>query len=190
MSFARRFYASLRPLSTHGQQLVRNYERELRVLSRAALGRELRDARSDRLLRRLLRDGGRLTETQIARLVGFYAHAMQERENALEAKLARDLRTVAETRRKWKQSILETGTDPALVVKVWRTAADEKVREAHANMDGVALPFDWLFVTEDGGNQWAPPYAYNCRCWVDVYVLDAPPKQRDDGTIILPKHLR
>lgn len=60
-------------LTPHQAQHVVNYRRALeRGDWSNALGRELRDARSDRTLARLARDGGSLSEQQIDRMVARY----------------------------------------------------------------------------------------------------------------------
>lgn len=55
-------------------------------------------------------------------------------------------------------------------VKTWYTVHDNKVRDAHAAMDGVSVPWTENFIV-DGyemigpGDRSAPPYLwYNCRC--------------------------
>ena len=55
-------------------------------------------------------------------------------------------------------------------VKIWRTVHDNRVRDAHAAMDGVSVPWTEDFIVDGHkmigpGDRSAPAYLwYNCRC--------------------------
>jgi len=74
---------------------------------------------------------------------------------------------------------LHEAQDMGVVVKKkWLAAHDNRVRDAHAYLDGQTVEVDEDFITEDGqkisfpGDPSAPPeLVYNCRCTL-VYVYD------------------
>ena len=57
-------------------------------------------------------------------------------------------------------------------VKIWRTVHDNRVRDAHAAMDGVSVPWTEDFIVDGHkmigpGDCSAPAYLwYNCRCTI------------------------
>ena len=77
--------------------------------------------------------------------------------------------TYAET--KGRQAVYNAADDLGIHrVKIWRTVHDNRVRDAHAAMDGVSVPWTEDFIV-DGykmigpGDRSAPAYLwYNCRC--------------------------
>ena len=82
---------------------------------------------------------------------------------------ARTFMTYAET--KGRQAVYNAADDLGIHrVKIWRTVHDNRVRDAHAAMDGVSVPWTEDFIV-DGykmigpGDRSAPAYLwYNCRC--------------------------
>ena len=80
------------------------------------------------------------------------------------------------------QRALKTGQDAGLIpTKTWVTCGDEKVRPAHASLDGQTVDANDLFtVGQDSGEstEWdgyqasvpldfnEPALDYNCRCWI------------------------
>lgn len=62
-----------------------------------------------------------------------------------------------------------------LTHKTWRTMEDEKVRETHAELDGITLPIDSLFEVGDSLMAYPKDTTYdasaeeivNCRCWCE-----------------------
>ena len=58
--------------------------------------------------------------------------------------------------------------------KTWQTMGDDKVREAHQEIQGQTVPFDDMFVTWDGhearfpGDFDVPELNVNCRCFLSV----------------------
>lgn len=59
--------------------------------------------------------------------------------------------------------------------KTWRTMEDEKVRESHADIDGLTIPVDRLFEVGDSLMAYPKDTSYdasaeetvNCRCWCE-----------------------
>jgi len=58
--------------------------------------------------------------------------------------------------------------------KTWQTMGDDRVREAHEEIQGQTVPFDDVFVTWDGHEARFPgdfddaELNVNCRCWLSV----------------------
>ena len=84
---------------------------------------------------------------------------------------ARTFMTFAET--KGRQAVYNAADALGIHrVKIWRTVHDNRVRDAHAAMDGVSVPWTEDFIV-DGykmigpGDRSAPAYLwYNCRCMI------------------------
>jgi hypothetical protein len=75
------------------------------------------------------------------------------------------------------RSSLESGKDKGLYPTLtWVTAGDDRVRDAHAALDGQTIDVDQKFVVPSGewkgyeaqvpGEFGEPALDYNCRCWV------------------------
>lgn len=80
-----------------------------------------------------------------------------------------------ESHRDTNESIYDTASGSGLdLVKTWETMEDEKVREAHEEIQGQTVPFDDMFVTWDGhearfpGDFDIPELNVNCRCFITV----------------------
>ena len=65
------------------------------------------------------------------------------------------------------------------VMKTWETMMDDKVREAHEDIEGQTVPIDDVFVTWDGhearfpGDFDDPELNVNCRCYLSVSLANA-----------------
>ena len=84
---------------------------------------------------------------------------------------ARTFMTFAET--KGRQSVYNAADALGIHrVKIWRTVHDNRVRDAHAAMDGVSVPWTEDFIVDGHkmigpGDRSAPAYLwYNCRCTI------------------------
>ena len=82
---------------------------------------------------------------------------------------ARTFMTYAET--KGRQAVYNAADALGIHrVKIWRTVHDNRVRDAHAAMDGVSVPWTEDFIVDGHkmigpGDRSAPAYLwYNCRC--------------------------
>lgn len=82
---------------------------------------------------------------------------------------ARTFMTFAET--KGRQAVYNAADALGIHrVKIWRTVHDNRVRDAHAAMDGVSVPWTEDFIVDGHkmigpGDRSAPAYLwYNCRC--------------------------
>ena len=84
---------------------------------------------------------------------------------------ARTFMTYAET--KGRQAVYNAADALGIHrVKIWRTVHDNRVRDAHAAMDGVSVPWTEDFIVDGHkmigpGDRSAPAYLwYNCRCTI------------------------
>ena len=72
-------------------------------------------------------------------------------------------------------------TDAGVEAYTWRASGDERVRPAHADLDGTVQRWDDPPVTNDAGDTNAPGGDYQCRCTADPllagidYDEDSPP---------------
>lgn len=162
---------------------VTRYRRELALLDPAALRRTLRDERSDRKIRRHIATKTPLATRDIERLVAFYSRQLEDHQLDVENRLFERQAAAGRFRALWEQAFRENTSDRWRAVKVWRTRLDDRVRDAHQELEGVAVPFDALFNTADTGFIWGPPQAYNCRCWIEVFILDEDLDIGADGTV-------
>ena len=88
-----------------------------------------------------------------------------------------DIMRIAETEshRDTNEGIYDASLDSGLALyKTWETMEDDKVREAHEEIQGQTVPFDDVFVTWDGhearfpGDFDTPELNCNCRCYISV----------------------
>ncbi len=156
---------------------VVNYRRLLEQNSSEALARALRDGRFDRTVRAAIANERPLTATQINRMVDRYA----ERYRAYRARVisrTETLRAVhAAEHESIRQALEAAGDDGAGVVRIWRTAQDDRVRDTHADMEGQERGFDEPFESPSGellmfpGDPEAPPEeTIQCRCVVESFI--------------------
>lgn len=122
----------------------------------------------DKRMARMLADGATMAEAQAE--AARYAEELTKlralniaRTEALIAHGAAD----SEHRR---QAVEQGLADADKAVKTWFTAGDNVVREEHAAMEGVSVPWDEPFDV-DGVEVDGPPEGVNCRCWADFEPL-------------------
>lgn len=131
---------------------VANYRRALAEgdYSRA-LRYELRDGRSDRTLRRLMRDGGELDAEQAERMVERYrANYVATRSETIARTEA--LRAAHEgADEAIVQAILRGDIEAGQLEAMWNAGSSTRfAREMHQEMDEVTVPFGEDFVMPDG----------------------------------------
>lgn len=80
-----------------------------------------------------------------------------------------------ESHRDTNEGIYDAAADSGLtLLKTWETMEDDRVREAHEEIQGQTVPFDDVFVTWDGhearfpGDFDTPELNVNCRCFLSV----------------------
>ena len=88
-----------------------------------------------------------------------------------------DIMRIAETEshRDSNEAIYDVAVGSGLAVnKTWETMGDDRVREAHEEIQGQTVPLDDVFVTYDGhearypGDFDVPELNVNCRCFLSV----------------------
>ncbi len=94
-----------------------------------------------------------------------------------------DLMRIAETEshRDTNEAIYDVAKSSGLpnIYKTWETMEDNRVREAHEEIQGQTVPFDDVFVTWDGHEARFPgdfdtaELNVNCRCFISVSTAEA-----------------
>jgi len=160
------------------ERWVRNYEEALRNLDRNALRRELRDRRFDRTIERAITRGEPLSREQIAKMTERYrARALKRRAETIAR--TESLKVVhAGTREMYNQAIDNGDLQRDQLIRIWNTAADERVRDSHNAMHNQQRQLGELFQSGNG-NQTEIPGAFgvpeediNCRCVVSTRILN------------------
>lgn len=79
----------------------------------------------------------------------------------------------SEFHRVYNTAAYETATREGLTRKTWRTMADDKVRDTHEYLEGIAIDIGAEFITYDGDRARFPgDFGFaqnnaNCRCWIE-----------------------
>jgi hypothetical protein len=159
-------------LTPRQEQYVQSYRNALESGNFSnALSRELRDGRTDRVIERLQRDGGSLSQSQIDRNVTFYRQSMSTMRSETIAR-TEALRVVHQGADEQINQAIESGDLPAsAVVRTWVSTRDLRTRDTHRVMNGQERVFGEVFRTGGGkylaypGDPDGPPEeTINCRC--------------------------
>ena len=160
-------------LAPNQQEAVVNFRAALEVAAtnKDALGYALRDKRFDATIRAARAAGrslsveqmDRMTEAYQRRFIAFHAETIA-RTTALDAnKLGQELA--------FQQAADAGAVEPSRLVKRWVATLDDRVRDAHAEMDGIEVMYDDPWNVPGEGLQMYPGEGtYNCRC-ASVYRL-------------------
>lgn len=162
-------------LTPHQSQHVANYRRALEQGDFGnALGRELRDARSDRTLRALQRDGGGLSEAQVDKLVDRYRtnYVTYRAETIARTESARNVHEGLEET--FRQSVERGDIRADQLVREWIPGpATMHARDSHRSsaLLDQRPKFGEPFVMGDGTRMMHPgagpiEHTANCRCTV------------------------
>lgn len=160
-------------LTPNQAQHVSNYRR---ALTEGRFGdatrRELRDARSDRTLARLSRDGGQLTEKQIDTMVERYRknYVAYRAEVIARTESARNVHAgLAES---FTQAIERGDIEAEAIVREWIAGPrTQHARDQHQAMNGQQRKWNEAFEAPDGTRlmhpgDGPPEHAAQCRCTV------------------------
>ena len=164
------------------QQHVANYRRALEQADYSkAMGYELRDARSDKMLRRLDRDDGRLSGEQIDRMVERYRknYVAYRAETIARTEALRAAHEGADEL--FLQAINRGDLELEQLESMWNAGPRTKhARDEHQAMDEQVQPFGEPFVAPDGTTLRYPGdpnagarHTANCRCRKST-VIKAP----------------
>lgn len=157
------------------EEHVANYRRALESGDYGnALGRELRDARSDRTLRAARRDGDSLTPAQIDRLVDRYRsnYVTYRAETIARTEALRNANAGVDEM--MRQAIDRGEVRAEDLIKTWHAGpATAHSRDQHQAMDGVSVGVNEPFVLPDGTRMMRPgdgpvDHVANCRCTVST----------------------
>lgn len=134
------------------EEWVANYQRDLEEgRFGAVMRRELHDARSDRMLRRLGRDDERLTQPQIDKLVEGYRRRMVSYRAETIARTTSSENVHEGLRDSFRQAIERGDIEVEQLTKMWHSRAPgPRAREQHQEMDNVEVPFGEDFELPDG----------------------------------------
>jgi hypothetical protein len=164
-------------LTARQEAWVDNYRRLLEQGELDALSRRLRDRRSDRRVRRVIRGGESLTPAEVERMVDRY------RERAITYRARNIARTEAlaaahaGSNQMWEQAVALGDVDPGLLVRTWVTSGLPNRRDHHVSMHGQRRPFGVPFVSGQGnlinhpGDSSAPlSETVSCACAVTTRI--------------------
>jgi hypothetical protein len=131
-----------------------------------ALGRELRDRRSDSVLRRLAKaQDGALTPAQVERMVAAYERRLLNWRAETWARTAA-LDATREGQRVAWQAAIDQGAIEGPLVKRWVTRLDGRERPGHRAANGQTVPWGQPFYDPSISAYVQVPGqgTYNCRC--------------------------
>lgn len=145
-----------------------------------ALSRELRDARSDKALRRALEDGTAIDPKRIDKMVERYRKNWIGYRSEVIAR-TEGLRAVHEgTEELFRQSIDASQLEGMVVVRQWNALRDKATRSSHRKMHGQKRALGAKFRTGDGydiaypGDPNAPAKEIiQCRCVLSTRLMSA-----------------
>ena len=151
---------------------------------------------AERLMRRMYRaESGRLTSKQLRQVVETFREQVERALDKTSDTTPENFEAKVKAITAWLSNAainagtmaagLESQTDPDQpdMVKTWITMHDDRVREAHADVDGITVPIDEKFfvggvLMSHPGDPSAPPdLTINCRC---VLAVDAIPQVSTD----------
>ena len=164
-------------LTASQEEWVRSYARELEELDPGALSRSLRDARYDRTIQRAIDNTIPLSSDQRRRMVEAYKNrALRFRAELIARTEALSSLHVAQYQA-FKQAIDKGSVDQTTVVKIWRSAHDNRVRDTHRDLDGESVGFNETFTSSKGntlrfpGDPEAPAEEIiQCRCYLEMNI--------------------
>jgi hypothetical protein len=174
------------------------------------LGMGLRDKRFDSTILKAIDEGAAIDAATIDRMYRNYINNALRFRGEMIARTETGQAVLEASHEAFTQGLEKTGYTDNAVTKVWRTAADKRVRDSHAELDGVEVHgMNGVFVSPVSGAQFiypmddslgaGPGEIINCRCLCE-YNIDftagfgdnqppddnqppTPPPPRDDETI-------
>lgn len=165
-------------LTSRQVRSVENFRRLLEENSRDVLTRRLRDRRFDPTIRRAIRDGTPLAQSEINNMVNRYRQRFVDFRARVIAR-SEALRATHQGIFEMYQQAFDQGlVNPDQVVREWHTAGDERVRDSHNVMNGQTRPVGEAFTSGQGnslrfpGDPDAPASdTIQCRCVITTRIL-------------------
>jgi len=151
-------------------QAVINYRNALTQGSRDALSRQLRDRRFDPTVARAARGESVLSSDQIDNMVSRYSARYLKYRSETIARTESIRALNAGNHQLWNQMAASGKVDAKTVTRTWVTAGDDRVRDAHAELDGDEVGLNEPFDSEDGPIMYpgdpnaSAAMVINCRC--------------------------
>lgn len=171
------------------------------------LGMGLRDKRFDSTILKAIEAGVAVDTNVIDRMYQSYVNNALRFRGEMIARTETGQAVLEASHEAFTQGLEKTGYTDNAVTKVWRTAGDNKVRDSHAELDGVEVRgMNGVFVSPLSGAKFiypmddslgaGPEEIISCRCLAE-YNIDftaglgdnqppeppTPPPPRDDETI-------
>lgn len=170
---ARAFRSSI-GLTNYQDSIVDNYRRQLsgERIDSAVLRRALRDQRSDNKLKKLIREGRRLTPAEIDSLVERYEQRWIKYRSEVIGRTEGLGATHEGTEEMYRQLEERGEFNQGELIRVWRSAEDARVRPSHANLNGQERQFGQVWQGFDsalrfpGDPKAAASERIQCRCIV------------------------
>lgn len=166
-------------LTNQQEHWVANTRRDLHELNENYFTRKLRDKRFDRIVMRAIRDGKRLDNATVEKLVGRY------KDNALRYRgevIARTEAIHALNQSEYeahRQAVDLGAVKQKDVVRIWDSSGDGRVRWSHKRLDGQRVGLDEPFISPSGARMMFPgdtslgasgDETIMCRCRVRLKV--------------------
>jgi hypothetical protein len=137
-------------LTEHQQRVVYNYRRELESGDSAALGRALRDKRSDRKVQRLFDSGEALSKAEIDSLVDKYESSFLDYRAETIARTEALRAAQQGANDNWNNAVQSGSVSIEQVVRTWLAAKDIRVRDSHRTLNGQKRKLGESFITSSG----------------------------------------
>lgn len=164
-------------LTSSQEQWLRNYEAELSSDNPlSALNRKLRDARFDASVRKAAANGTPVPAALKAKMVAAYKNrALRYRAETIARKETITALHTAQDQA-MEQAIATGAVDPSTVTGTWHTAHDNRVREAHRELDGESVPYGQPFqsilgpIRYPGDPEATAENVIGCRCFRELKI--------------------
>ncbi|WP_019170670.1 phage minor head protein [Pseudaminobacter salicylatoxidans] len=143
---------------------------------RATLERARRDKRFDRSVIKAINEERPVDAELAGRMVGRYRDRMLQLRGETIAR-TETMAALNESQMEAMRQAVDGGVDPTAIVKVWRSAHDNRVRDSHRAMHGQEVSLNGKFTCPTGavlaypGDPEAPASEIiNCRCWMETKI--------------------
>lgn len=167
-------------ITAQQERFAANYQADLLsgdpARMRSVLNRARRDKRFDRSVLKTIREERAIDSELAARMVGRYRDRMLQLRGETIAR-TETMAALNESQVEAMRQAVDGGVDVSTIVKVWKSASDNRVRHSHQAMHGQEVGLNSKFVTPSGvameypGDPSAPANEIiNCRCWMETKI--------------------
>lgn len=163
-------------LTQSQEQWVSNYALELEQTPAASLTRTLRDRRFDRAVQKSIDTGEPLSADLRAKMeVAYRNRALRYRaETIARSETITALHQAQDDA--LTQAVQSGGLKADAITMTWRSAGDDRVRDAHQDLNGESVKRGGMFQSSLGPIRFpgdpdaSPANTINCRCWLEPSV--------------------